>query len=223
MYVEGDVPSYVGTNGNCNNGGMFGNDGFWAGIIGLIAVAAIFGGGFGNGGGLFGNRGNGGGSEMLGYQLGGLATQADIASGFNNSAVLSSLNDLKLGQQSGFAAVQQTLCQGFGGINTALVQQGYETRLGINNVATQIANCCCDLRAGQQDIKYALASDTCDIKQAINAQTQQILGYLCNEKISALQNENSLLTAQLSQNSQTQTLLNAINGYNNACACGCNG
>ena len=73
-------------------------------------------GGNGNGGGT----GSGsGGSEMLGYELGKMATQADLATGFNNNAVIGSLNDIKLGQ----AGIQQTLCQGFGGVNTSIMQR----------------------------------------------------------------------------------------------------
>lgn len=194
MYVEGDVP-YVGN--NCrNDGGMFGGD-WWGGIIGLIAVAAIFG-GWGNGGGLFGGNRGGNGSEFVGYQLGGLATQADVAAGFNNSAVLSSLNDLKLGQ----AGLQQTLCQGFGGVNTALVQQGYETRIGLNGLSSQLAQCCCDLRAGQADIKYTMAKDTCDITNAINASTQQIIGFMTQQELAALRTENQSLKFAASQTAQ---------------------
>ncbi len=196
-YYEGNIAD-IGC-GSRNDGDGFGG---WWGIVALVAVAAIFGWG-GNGGGIFGGgRGGNGGNELLGYQLGGLATQADVASGFNNSAVLSSLNDLKLGQQTGFANVQQTLCQGFGGVNTALVQQGYETRIGLNGLSNQLAQCCCDLRAGQADLKYTMASDTCDIKQTINNQTQAILGWLTQEKISSLQAENQALKFQASQTAQ---------------------
>ncbi len=198
MYVEGDVP-YMGSCRN-DNGGAFGGD-WWGGIIGLIAVAAIFG-GLGNGGGIFGNRGGNGGGELLGYQLGGLATQADVASGFNNSAVLSSLNDIKLGQQTGFANVQQTLCQGFGGVNTALVQQGYETRIGLNGLSNQLAQCCCDLRAGQADIKYTMAKDTCDTINAINGAKQEIIGFMTQQELAALRSENQSLKFAASQNAQ---------------------
>ena len=47
---------------------------------------------------------------------------------------------------NGFAAAQQTLCQGFSGINQAINTNGYETRLGINNLNASLANCCCDIR-----------------------------------------------------------------------------
>ena len=84
-----------------NNGygnGFFGREWAW-----LIILAVFF--GLGNNGNGFGF---GGGNGFLGgYAIGKLATTNDVAVGFNNSAVLSSLNDLKLGQ----AGLQQTLCQ----------------------------------------------------------------------------------------------------------------
>lgn len=98
-YFEGEIPTVV--SGNNSNG--FGNgfsDGWW----GIILIALLF--GWGRGGYGFGG-GNGGNGEVVGYELGKMATQADIATGFNNSAVLGSLNDLKLGQ----AGIQQTLCE----------------------------------------------------------------------------------------------------------------
>lgn len=181
-----------GNSNNCNNG--FGNGWEWIWIIILFAF-------WGNGGWGFGGNG-GGGSNMLGYELGRVATTNDVASGFNNSAVLSSLNDLKLGQQTGFANVQQTLCQGFGGVNTALVQQGYETRLGINGLSSQIAQCCCDLRAGQADLKYTMAKDTCDTINAINGAKQEIIGFMTQQELSALRSENQSLKFQASQTAQ---------------------
>ena len=178
-YFEGEVPVVTG---NSNNG-MWGSDGIWA----ILLLALLGGNGFGWGG-------NGrGGSEFVGYELGRAATQADVASGFNNSAVLSSLNDIKLGQ----AGIQQTLCQGFNGVNTAILTSENATQ-------RQIADCCC----GTQRL---IERSTCDIIQAGNANTQRIIDFLTGEKISSLQAENAALTAQLSQNSQTATLLNAIN------------
>ena len=71
MYLEGEVP--VVQNGYGNNGG-FGFGGGWEGLIGLIAVAALFGnGGFG-GFGFGGNRG-GGSENLYGFELGKVATK----------------------------------------------------------------------------------------------------------------------------------------------------
>jgi len=130
MFVEGEVP-YT-TNGN-NNG--FGNG--WEGLIGLALVASLFGGGFGFGG---NNRGG---------QCGcGCATQADLAAGFNNSAVLSSLNDIKLTQASnlnfvnqGFAGLNTVISQGFAGVDNAVCTLGYQNQQGFNQLSHQLSDC----------------------------------------------------------------------------------
>lgn len=184
----------VGQGNNNYGGGCFGGmGGDWLAIIVLFAL-------FANGG--WGGAGYGGGNN-LGYELGRVATTNDVASGFNNSAVLGNLNDLKLGQ----SGLQNTLCQGF------------------NSISREISDCCC----GTQ--------------RAIDESTNRILGFLTNEKISGLQAENAALTAQLSQNAQTRTLIDALrptaipayltcspyqsvygfgyNGFGNGCGNGC--
>ena len=187
MYVEGEMPVAYG-NGYGNNG--FGNG--WEGLIGLALVASLFGGGWGGGFGFGGGRG-GAGSELLGYELGKTATQADIASGFNNSAVLGSLNDLKLGQ----AGIQQTLCQGFGGVNQSL-ERGFST----TNFNMQ--QCCCDLKSTILENRYLNEKQTCELINNQNSNTQRIIDYLVGEKIDTLNRK--LATAE---NALTQCQNNA--------------
>lgn len=241
-YYETDLPTVVnGGNGNCNNGGFFGNDGFWAGIIGLIAVAAIFG---GNGGGLFGGGNRSVDSAVQrGFDTNGIMNKLEGI----NSGLCDGFYAMNTGMLNGFSGVQQTLCQGFSGVNTALMQQGYETRNAINGVSAQLASCCCDLSRGQERIACDIERSTNAIVQSGAANTQRILDFLCNEKISALQSENALLTSQLSQNAQTRSIIEALQpvakpayitcspyessygfgrngygyGYNNGCGCGC--
>ena len=160
MYLEGEVP--VVQNGYGNNGG-FGFGGGWEGLIGLIAVAALFGnGGFG-GFGFGGNRG------------GNYATQADLSAGFANSEIMSDLNDILLSNQTGFAAVQQSLCQGFNGINTAILQSSNATERGFATLGYNLANCCCEIKGAIADVKYANERQTCDIINAINAGNQRLV------------------------------------------------
>lgn len=200
-YYEGEI-SPISSN-NCGNG-MWGNDGWWV-ILLLLA--------FGWGGNGFGGMGN----SQFGYDLGKVATTNDVAIGFNNSAVLSSLNDLKLGQ----AGVQQSLCQGFSGINSAINTNGYETRLAVNSLGYQLQDCCCQTQRAIDGVNYNMAKNTCDITNAINNSTRDIidsqrngtnaiLNFLTQEKISSLQAENAQLTAQLSQNAQTNTIINTL-------------
>ena len=192
----------VGRDSNmCGGGygnGLFGQDGLWWIIILLLFGWGNNGYGFGGG---FGGFGGGYGSAC--------ATQADLAAGFNNSAVLNNLNDLKLGQ----AGIQQTLCQGFNGVNTAILQGfngvdnavctlGYNTQAGFNGLSRQIAECCCDTRAAIADVKYANERNTCDIIRAGQDNTRAILDFLTTDKISTLTAENQALKFAASQSAQ---------------------
>ena len=150
-----------------NNGygnGFFGGDWAW-----IIILALLF--GWGNNGNGFGGGFGSGNGFLGGYDIGKLATTNDVAVGFNNSAVLSSLNDLKLGQ----AGLQQTLCQGFNGVNSAISTNGYETRLAVNGLSSQLANCCCDIQRGIDSVNYNMATNTCTITNAINNSARDII------------------------------------------------
>lgn len=167
--------------------GGYNNNGFgtgWEGIIGLALVASLFGGGWGFGG----NRGGAAGSEFYGYQLGRTATSEDIASGFAQNTLQRGIDDIILGQ----AQMQNYINQGFSGINASM------------------ANCCCDLRSAIADVKYADERNTCNIITNQNANTQRILDYLFNEKVSGLTAENVALKGQLSNYAQTNAIVSAL-------------
>ena len=143
-----------------NNGygnGFFGGDWAW-----IIILALLF--GWGNNGNGFGGGFGGGNGFLGGYDIGKLATTNDVAVGFNNSAVLNSLNDLKLGQ----AGLQQTLCQGFNGVNTSILTS-------TNAVQSQLAGCCCDLARSIDGVNYNMATNTCAITNAINNSARDII------------------------------------------------
>lgn len=208
--------------GNYNNGndGWGGNNGWWI-IILLLALGRGFGyGGYGGG--------NGGYTQpiVIDSNAGGCgcyspcATQADLAAGFNNSTVLSNLNDLALGQ----AGIQQTLCQGFNGVNTTALQGfagvdnaictlGYNIQGGFNTIGHQISDCCCATQRAIDGVKYAIAEQACDTRHAIynstrdiidnaNANSRAVLDFLVKDKIDTLTAENQSLKFQASQSAQ---------------------
>lgn len=244
------VPLVANIDGNGNNNG-WGAEGSWLWFI--IVIFAIFGwGGFGNG---FGGNGMNGG------------VGSEIQRGFDNQAVVSKLDGISNGLCDGFYAVQT----GMNGINTNILQTGFGIQQAINAdtvanmqntnaLQSQLANCCCETREAIQGVNYNMATNTCalqntmnsntrDIIDSQNAGTRAILDYLCNEKISSLQAENSdlrraasqdrqsaLLTTQMA--AQTQQIINAVNpsaipayvvpnpnayaygcGCNNGCGC----
>ena len=185
------------SNGGYGNSGIFGND--WAWIVILLLFGGYGGRGFGGFGGGFGG---GCGSPC--------ATQADLAAGFNNSAVLSGIN-----------GIDSALCQGFNGINTAILQNGYNTQGAINGLSHQLSDCCCATQRAIDSVKYENATNTCAIQNTIqnttrdvienaNANSRAILDALNANYIRTLEQENNSLRLSASQSAQNAVLMAAM-------------
>lgn len=229
--TDGFAEGYAVGQGNSRDGMGYGAWGEWIWIIVLFAL-------WGNGGWGFGGGNNG------------ALTRGDLCQDMNFNNLESAVRGVQQGLCDGFYAMNTSLLTGFGNTQTAIMQNGYETRSAISDLGYRLQDCCCTLGRQIDGVNYNMAKNTCDITNAISASTSSILGYLTQEKISALQSENALLTAQLSQNSQTQTIINTLrpvaspayitcspyesaygfygnrSGYGNggcSCGCGCNG
>ena len=171
------APMYGG--GGSGFGGWGGDNGWWIILLFLFAL-----GGWGNG---FGG-GYGGGGAMP-YIMSN-TTNADVQRGFDQQAVMSGISGLQSGisglstQLCGCCAdVQQSLCNGFAGVN-ATVNSGFanaetaanarqmanmnqafgaQTAMmqGFNQIGSQFADCCCENRLGLADLKYTVATENC--------------------------------------------------------------
>ena len=200
-----DIAAVCGNNRNdgYNNGGMFGND--WAWIV-ILLLFGWGGRGFGGFGGGFGGNGGSCGCSPC-------ATQADLAAGFNNSAVLNNLDGIENALCQGFNGVNTALLQGFAGVDNAVCTLGYNMQGGFNSLSAQLAQCCCDNRAAIADVKYTIANESCDTRHTIynstrdiidnaNANSRAILDFLTQDKIATLTAENQSLKFQASQTAQ---------------------
>lgn len=199
-----DIAAVCGNN-NRNNDGMFGND--WAWIV-ILLLFGWGGRGYGFGGGF---GGNGGGQGGYGYPCCGTpATQADLSAAFASNSVLSGIN-----------GIDSTLCQGFNGINTAILQNGYNTQAGINTLSHQLADCCCATQRAIDSVKYENATNTCAIQNTIqnttrdvienqNANSRAILDALNANYIRTLEQENNSLRLSASQSAQNAVLMAAM-------------
>lgn len=193
------VPAYGGYNGNCNNGGMFGND--WAWIV-LFILFGGWGRGFGGAGGFGGGQGGCCGAPC--------ATQADLAAGFNNSAVLGNLNDIQMAMQQGFAGVDRAVCT-----------LGYNTQQGFNTIAHQLSDCCCATQRAIDGVNYNMAQQACDTRNLIqsttrditdnaNANTRAILDFLVQSKLADKDARIAALEGQVARAEQTGLIRAAI-------------
>ena len=178
---------------NNDGNGMFGND--WAWII-ILLLFGYGGRGFGGFGGFGGGCGN-------------PATQADLAAGFNNSAVLAGLNDIKLGQANAINYNNQ----GFNGLNTALLQGFNGVERGFCDISHQLSDCCCATQRAIDGVNYNLATQACETRNTIqnttrdiidnaNANSRAILDFLTQDKIATLTAENQSLKFAASQAQQ---------------------
>lgn len=217
---NGDFTMPVMPMGNGYGNGGFGNDGMWWFIILLFAL------GWG-GNGFGGGYGNNAGVPFIAN---------DVQTGFDQAAVMGGINGITSGLANGFADIQQALCNGFAGVEQganarqiANMQQGFATQTaitgGMNDIASQLAQCCCNQSMNTADLKYTVATEACadrsaisnalrDVLEANNASTQKILDTMCqdkidakNERIAELQNQLTMAQLAASQNAQTAAIL----------------
>lgn len=183
-YTLSDIAAV--TDGNRNNGGMFGGD--WSAWIILFLLFGLFGGGYGFGGGFGGFGGGGAGLQ-------GMATRADINEGF-------ALNNL----QGGINAIQQGICDSTYALNNTI-------NGGFHGLERQLADCCCGTQRAIDGVNFNIAKGFCDIGNVINTSTRDvlenansntraILDFLTNDKIESLRAENQALRFQASQTAQ---------------------
>ena len=197
------VPLVANIDGGYNrNDGMWGDGGWW-----IILLFLAFGWG-GNGFGYGGNR-NGG------YPC---ATQADVRAAVDQQTLISKLDQQTYGLATSTYDLNNTLMNGFHGVDNAVCQIGYQTQQGFNNLGHQISECCCGVQRSIDGVNYNLATQTNAIQNAMcnntrdiidnqNANSRAVLDFLVNDKLATLQAENQNLKLKASQAEQNNLLI----------------
>lgn len=216
MFIEGEIPSIVTTNGGNNgNGGFMNGDGWWA----IILFALIFGYGRNGFGGGFGGGSSGGIGEnyVLATDFATIERKLDAV----NNGICDSTFALNNTINNGFFGVQNSLTQGFAGLNSVInsgfagvdrnfCTLGYQTQAGINQISNLIQSCCCDLKTMNLENRYLNERQTCDIVNAINAGNQRLVDIYTNDKIDALRTENASLRGQISNDKQSRFIIDEL-------------
>lgn len=204
-----------------NNGGFFGNNGFES-IIALIIVAALF--GNNNGNGIFGGGNNNSAEREL-------LAQMIQRNGTDISQLAQTIGCSTSRVQDAITQVSTQICQ-LAGQNAMSFQQVINSlQAGNAALATQLCNCCCDIKSeiantnavvtrGFSDVGYAFKDNICQVKEAIAASTAQILeGQRAAEmrdlqdKLDALREKNAQQAVMLNnaqQTAQFQAMLSPI-------------
>ena len=164
-------------------------------------------------------------------------TNTNIANGFSNQAIgtcnqtttlLQGMNANQLSTLNGFNDVNTNLCQNrFDTINTIVNGiNGLNNTLMQNEMARQ--NCCCEQLRATDGLKYTIATENCQDREALNNGVrdiianqqngiQAILDKLCqqeidqkNETIANLRTQLNMQSLASSQANQTNDLINTL-------------
>ena len=206
---------------NTGNGGGFGWGGESVWMIVLFLIFAVFG---------WGGNGNNGVADnyVLASDFATLQRQIDSA-----ASTIERKGDItQQGICDGFYAVNTTLLNGFAGVNqnmsngfqaaelsrcnqqAALMQQ-------LNAMQMQAQQCCCDQRADTAQVRYDMAQQGCETRNAIqtatrdiidnaNCNSRAILDFLTQSKLQDLQSENQGLKLAASQAAQNNYLISQL-------------
>lgn len=224
-------PNMVMAMMNKNGNGFGGEGGWFMWVIFLFFLMGWGGGGFG-----FGGRGGQSEGNFLANQLDNatgreLLQQAIAGNGQAISQLASTLSCDVTAIQGALNGLQQQICS----VGNQVGLSGQQVIAAINQgncqLATQLSNCCCDIKdaitrgnyenqlatvqqtntlqtsinsvaTGQErgfsTVAYAQAQQTCELKNAIAAQTQVINDKFCQLEMREMQRENQALRDQLS-------------------------
>lgn len=202
-----DMAAVMGTN---NNG--FGNDGFAGWWMMWFLLIALMGGGlWGNWGGGFGGGGMGGAVPYIG-------ATADVQRGFDQSAVINAISGLSDKVGNGFSDASVARCQGDANIVAAVTGGTYATSQaitgakdtlanGINQLAMNQKDCCCENRQAVADLKYTVATENCADRQVVSDGIRDVITAGTTNTQSILNGLNEVIR---SQQQGTQSLLDKL-------------
>lgn len=160
------------------NDGFFGNNGAWWLIILLLFCNNGWGGGFGWGGG-----------GMMPWMMSSNNTNNDVQRGFDQSAIMGSLNGITGAISNGFANAEISRCNANANVLQTLNNNQAATLQSMNSLAMGLQNCCCENRSGLADLKYTVATENCADRTALNE---------------------GLTSMMMANNANTQNLMNTV-------------
>ena len=205
-------------------GGM--GDG-WSGMIWLFAILALMGGGFGN-------WGNNGFANAIGYEN--LATSNEVQRGFDNQNQMANQREILSAVTAGTAQSVAATNQSFHDtLNVIQDKYGELTRdiaglaVGQANALANQNQCCCDTKmlisetAAQN--RYDSAMNTASINANTTAQTQKILDAIAGNRMADMQNQINALQLSNALNGvvryPTNTYYAVPSPCFSGCGCGC--
>lgn len=170
----------------------------------LFILLAFANGGFG-GFGFGGRNGFGFGNSP---DIQGIATRADINQGFALNGIERKLDGITQGICDSTYALNNSITNGFHGVDNAVCTLGYQTQQGFSNLAAQLANCCCttqrliestscDTQRAIDGVNYNLATQFCATQNIMNNNTRDIIQNQHNDTDRVIAKLNEMETNRL--------------------------
>lgn len=209
-YVDG-VPFILGNmggNNNCNDG-FNGMNGIWS----LAILALIFG-----GGNWFGNRGNvnAGVNTAMAARA---ATTEDLANGFAQNNIQRGVQGISQGICDSTYAINNSIKDLGSGLKDIITQSNFGIQNSLNNISHQMSDCCCDIKSQIKDVIINANENNCNTLRAIENLGCKIDGIVpaleaarAARELHEKELEILALKGQLSQDSQTKTIIAALQG-----------
>lgn len=205
---------------NSSGGFGWGGEGSW--FIILFLIFAMFGwGGYGG----FGGNGNRGAADnyVLATDFSNIERKID---GVNNG-LSDGFYAMNTGMLNGFANVTQAVNQGFSQAEIARCNAQMAFMQQFNAIQQQISSCCCENREAIAQVRYDMATQSCDTRNAIQTSTRDIIDAMncgirgIEQRLTAQElaakdaqiraQEQRLFMAELRASQESQT--NGLRGY----------
>lgn len=226
----------LGQNEGSRGGNGSGFGGGWEGLLGLIVILALVGRGIGGFGGIGGGGGTSGGVVACGAPW---ATQADVRAAVDQQTLISKIDEGVYGQANTAFTMNNTIRDGFHGVDNALCTIGYQAAQHASDMSRQLSECCCETRAAIKDVGIGVEragwnlskqlSDCCCDFEKMNMQNRfdaaqanngtllaidklgdRIIGYMADRDNQALRDEVQAYRLQASQAKQNQYLIDQL-------------
>lgn len=215
------MPVAPANSGGFGNG--FGGDGWW------ILLLLLFAGGWGNG---FGGFGGGFNNDIYPWM-----NQANLTSeGFQNqmlndnvTSIRDGIHNLSTQLCNTGSDIQMALANGFSGVEQGANARQMADMQQMFSLQSALQNCCCENRSNIADLKYTVATENCNDRQALNegvrdiitnqtASTQAIIDKLCqleldgkNTRIADLERQLTMADLKASQTAQNAFIAQGLN------------
>lgn len=123
---------------------------------------------------------------------------------------------------NGFGGVNLATCKGFGETNANIAETKFALTLENCKTQAQLAQCCCDILRGEDQIRFEAQQNKCEIMKNDDCNTQKILDKMACNEIQELRDNLQNEKFQNSQLMQNTFLVNSLRPYPTPSYLSCN-